>query len=348
MKNKLTYKDSGVDIDAGNQLVQQIKSFAKATKRKEVVSGIGGFSGMFSLANSNIKNPVLVAATDGVGTKLKIAIDSNTIDTIGQDLVAMCVNDLICCGAEPLFFLDYYATGKLDNTKAAVVIKSIATCLQDINCTLLGGETAEMPGMYQEHDFDLAGFAVGLVDREKIIDGSNISIGDKIIGLDSAGIHSNGFSLVRKIIAEHNLDINKVPDFAKLTYKDILLAPTTIYVNPILNLLKNYSIHGMAHITGGGLIENIPRVLPKRCAAQVAKSKIKTPDIFSFLQDIGHVPDDDMWRTFNMGVGFILIVKHEEEQAVLEQLQAMNMGAACIGEITSRKTSEQSAFEFTS
>jgi phosphoribosylformylglycinamidine cyclo-ligase len=335
--HKTTYKGAGVDIAAGDTLVDRIKSAAKGTKRMEVISDLGGFAGYFSLTSSKVKNPVLVAATDGVGTKLKIAIDMGRFDSIGQDLVAMSVNDLICCGAEPLFFLDYYATGKLAVEQAATVITGIARALKEINCALLGGETAEMPGMYRVGDFDLAGFAVGIVDRNKIIEGAGVRIGDAVIGIVSSGFHSNGYSLVRRVIEDRALDLNKVRPATKKSLGEELLAPTTIYVNPVMRLLRNFEIRSMAHITGGGLVENLPRVLPKKCKAVIDAHRIKTPPLFRYLQDEGRIPEDEMWRVFNMGIGFVLVVKDEEADSVLQQLKGMRFEAARIGVIAEKK-----------
>lgn len=333
---KTTYKAAGVDIEAGNKLVDQIKTLAQETKRMEVISGIGGFAGLFSLQSVNVKDPVLVATTDGVGTKLKLAIESRSFDHIGQDLVAMCVNDLICCGAEPLFFLDYYATGQLQVDQAAAVINSISSSLKEINCSLLGGETAEMPGMYQKNDFDLAGFAVGIVDKNALIDGSSVGIGNKVIGLSSSGLHSNGYSLARKIIENHKLDLNKAY-FSDTALGKALLTPTIIYAKPILNLLREFDIHAMAHITGGGLVENLPRVLPKQCKAVLDKNKINVPQIFTFLQETAAISDDEMWRVFNMGIGYVVVVSPDIEKAVLEQLAAMDVVACTIGTIEEKK-----------
>lgn len=333
MALKTTYKDAGVDIDTADDLVTRIKSFSKKTKRVEVISGIGGFAGLFSLANSQVKNPVLVASTDGVGTKLKIAIDLAKYDTIGQDLVAMCVNDLICCGAEPLFFLDYFATGRLNPDDAATIINSIAEALKDINCALLGGETAEMPGLYRDGDFDLAGFSVGLVDKDKIIDGSTVGLGNQIIGLASSGVHSNGYSLVRKIVEVAGLDLRQKHLFAPEGLGLALLAPTLIYVNPVLKLLKSYDVRSMAHITGGGLVENLPRVLPKTCKAIIKKSAVPTPEVFRYLQKHGGVPEDEMWRVFNMGIGYVIVVKPDDLDGALAQLRAMAVNAEHIGSI---------------
>lgn len=340
MPQPTTYKDSGVDIDAGDALVDRIKSFSKKTKRVEVISGIGGFAGLFSLTSSKVKNPVLVASTDGVGTKLKIAIDAHRYGAIGQDLVAMCVNDLVCCGAEPLFFLDYFATGRLDTEDAATIISSIAAALEGINCALLGGETAEMPGLYRDGDFDLAGFAVGLVDKNDIIDGSSVSLGDQVIGLASSGIHSNGYSLVRHVIARAGLDLAQKHAFAPQGLARALLEPTLIYVNPVLSLIKGGAVRAMAHITGGGIEGNLPRVLPKACKAVLEKNRIETPELFRFLQKAGNVPEDEMWRVFNMGIGYMLVVKPQSCDQVLQQLKGMNMKATLLGTIEKKKSKD--------
>lgn len=346
MSLKTTYKDSGVDIDAGNEFVKRIKTYTDETKRNEVISGIGGFAGLFSLNSNKYTNPVLVATTDGVGTKLKLAIECNMIENLGQDLVAMCVNDLICCGAEPLFFLDYFATGKLDIEQATSVIRSMTSSLKDINCTLLGGETAEMPGLYNKSDFDIAGFAVGVVDKSDMIHPSNVAIGNKVIAIASSGIHSNGYSLVRKIIADKNLNLNDVVSFSKNTLAQELLAPTTIYVKPALHLMKQFKISAMAHITGGGLVENLPRVLPKKCQVVVEKSKLEVPKIFKFLQEMGHVDEAEMWRVFNMGIGFVMVVKADDETSILDQLNGMKFKAVSIGTIKEKKSATDDGVAF--
>jgi len=329
--SKATYKSAGVDIDAGNALIDRIKGHAESTKRRGVMSSLGGFAGLFSLGALNKKDPVLVAATDGVGTKLKLALQTGLYQDLGQDLVAMCVNDLICCGAEPLFFLDYYATGKLNIDHADAVIKSIATSLKEINCALLGGETAEMPGMYQKDDFDLAGFSVGVVEKDKIIDGTHVGIGNKIIGISSNGFHSNGYSLVRKIIDDNKLDLNE--NINEQSLAEHLLKPTTLYVNPVLNLLKMFSLNAMAHITGGGLLENITRVIPSSCQAVIDSAAIKTPDFMLKICEAGNIDENERWRVFNMGIGFVVIVKESEEQGVCDHLASINVSAQTIGTI---------------
>lgn len=337
------YKQSGVDIDAGEDLVDRIKSAAKSTRRVEALSDLGGFAGFFSLANTKLKSPVLVATTDGVGTKLKLALETGLIDGLGQDLVAMCVNDLLCTGAEPLFFLDYFATGALNVDQAARVIEGIAASLKDINCTLLGGETAEMPGLYAKGDFDLAGFAVGIVDRDSIIDGSPVGIGNRVIGLRSSGFHSNGYSLVRHIIAKKKINLEASGVSRKTTLAEELLAPTKIYVNPVQHIIKNFAVHSLAHITGGGLTDNLPRVLPKKCKAVLQKSLIKTPLIFRYFQDQGGIDEAEMWRVFNMGIGMTMIVHEKDKTAVLEQLNAMGCEAISIGVIEERLNPDEDA-----
>lgn len=346
MSSKTTYKDSGVDIDAGNEFVKRIKTYTDETKRNEVVSGIGGFAGLFSLNSNKYTNPVLVATTDGVGTKLKLAIECSMTENLGQDLVAMCVNDLICCGAEPLFFLDYFATGKLDIEQATSIIRSMTSCLKDINCTLLGGETAEMPGLYNKSDFDIAGFSVGVVDKSDMIQPSNVAIGNKVIAIASSGIHSNGYSLVRKIVADKNLNLNDVVSYSKNTLAQELLAPTVIYVKPVMQLIKQYKISAMAHITGGGLVENLPRVLPKKCQAVIEKNKIEVPKIFKFLQEMGHVDEPEMWRVFNMGIGFVMVVKADDEASIVDQLNGMKFKAVSIGTIKEKKSATDDGVTF--
>jgi phosphoribosylformylglycinamidine cyclo-ligase len=342
-----SYKQSGVDIDAGNALVDNIKQLTKNTKTKDVISGIGGFAGLFSLNHSQVKDPVLVACTDGIGTKVKLATDINQVSGLGQDLVAMCVNDLICCGAKPLFFLDYFATGKLDVELTTEVIASVANTLKDIQCALLGGETAEMPGMYQSGDFDMAGFSVGIVDRDQIIDGSHISLGNKIIGIESSGFHSNGYSLLRHVIKEKKIDLSQKPSFADESLGDLLIKPTTIYVNPILSIIRNFSIHAMSHITGGGIVENLPRVLPKQCQAKIAKDSIPVPELYRYIQEAGNIEEDEMWRVFNMGIGFALIVSPDDADAITQQLSNMDYKAHVIGEVAGKSNDDDQSIVFT-
>ncbi len=330
----ITYKDAGVDIDAGNHFVNLIKPLVKATSRPEVLSDIGGFGGLFSLNSEKYKRPTLVAATDGVGTKLKLAFMLDKHDTVGIDLVAMCVNDIIVQGAEPLFFLDYLATAKLSPEQAVEVVKGIAEGCKQANCALLGGETAEMPGMYSGGEYDLAGFSVGVVDNEKIIDGSTISNGDQIIGIASSGLHSNGFSLARKILLETlQLDLSSQPEELDKPLGIELLTPTKIYVKSILNLIRNFDIKGIAHITGGGLLENLPRVLPQHCKAIVKRDSWDKPAIFELLRQGGNIPDEEMYRTFNYGIGMVLVVAANEADDIIGRLAGLGEQAYLIGEI---------------
>lgn len=341
MSNSLTYADSGVDIDKANRLVDRIKDIARSTPRSGVMGEIGGFGGLFSLNLSNISNPVLVSSTDGVGTKLKIAFMMDKHDTIGIDLVAMCVNDIIVQGAKPLFFLDYLAMGKLNNDVAEKIIVGIATGCKEAGCALIGGETAEMPGMYQDGEYDLSGFSVGIVDNHKIIDGSYIRNGHKLIGLASSGVHSNGFSLVRKIFFDKcKYTVNTKFDDLGTTLGEELLKPTTIYVPTILSLIRDLPVHGLVHITGGGIDENIIRVIPEACKAIVHKKSWDVPPVFKMLQREGSVPDSEMQRTFNNGIGMVLVVPEKSAQEIMDRLGAMDVDAYFIGEIESRKNNE--------
>lgn len=327
----LTYKDAGVDIDAGAELVDKIKTVATRTKRPEVMSGLGGFGALCELP-TNYKEPVLVTGTDGVGTKLKLAMDIDKHDTIGIDLVAMCVNDLIVTGAEPLVFLDYYATGKLDVNIAAEVVTGIGAGCEQAGCSLVGGETAEMPGMYDSGDYDLAGFCVGVVEKSKIIDGSSVRVGDALIGLPSSGVHSNGFSLVRKILETRDIDpLNTKIDGESLA--DLLIEPTKIYVKPLLQLLKTIDVHAISHITGGGLIENLPRVLSGSVKAVVNQKSWQPSALFRWLQKEGNISDKEMLRTFNCGIGMVLVVPEAEASATIDLFHAMGEEAILIGEI---------------
>jgi phosphoribosylformylglycinamidine cyclo-ligase len=332
--DSVTYKDAGVDIDSGNRFVKLIKPQVKATYRPEVIADIGGFGGLFSLNTSKYKNPVLVSGTDGVGTKLRVAFQADRHDTIGIDLVAMCVNDIVVQGAEPLFFLDYFATAKLDPEKGAQVVKGIADGCSMAGCALIGGETAEMPGFYSPGEYDLAGFAVGVVDRDNIIDGSTITVGNKLVGIASSGLHSNGYSLARKVLFEMmGLGVNEeLPGLGK-TVADELLTPTRIYAKTILNLLRDFKINGMAHITGGGLLENIPRILPNGCAAVVEKNSWTMQDIFTIIRMAGKIEEMEMYRTFNCGIGMVLAVPDNEAEEVLLRLAGLNEKAYVIGEI---------------
>jgi phosphoribosylformylglycinamidine cyclo-ligase len=331
-----TYKQAGVNIDTGNAFVDRIKPLIKKTHRTEVLSSLGGYAGLFSINKLKYNDPVLVSTTDGVGTKLKLALQQKNYRGIGQDLVAMCVNDLLCVGAEPLFFLDYFATGKLQLEIATSVLEGIAESLKDIHCALMGGETAEMPGLYHQDDFDLAGFAVGVVNRNEIIDGSSIAIGNSVIGLASAGVHSNGFSLVRKIIEDQKLDLNRVYPPLDRPLGEVLLEPTRIYVNNILTLKKQYPLLGIAHITGGGLIENPPRIFPKQCRAVIRKNSWERHPIFALLQKWGSVKEEEMLRVFNCGIGLILVVQETQAGEIVSRLNSVGEKAWIIGEIVER------------
>lgn len=338
----VTYKDSGVDIAAGNSFVNLIKPLVKATSRPEVLADIGGFGGLFSLNASKYKNPVLVSGTDGVGTKLKVAFLTDRHDTIGIDLVAMCVNDIIVQGAEPLFFLDYLATGKLLPEKGAQIVKGIAEGCKQAGCALIGGETAEMPGFYADGEYDVAGFTVGVVDRDNIIDGSCISVGNQLIGIASSGLHSNGYSLARTLIFDRlGLSINDIFPGSEESVGDILLKPTRIYVRSILNLLKDFSIKGIAHITGGGLLENIPRILPKGCQAHIYTDKWKRPNLFDILQNAGNVEQNEMYRTFNMGIGMVLAVAENQAEEIIDRLKGLGEEAWVIGNIATCGTGDE-------
>ena len=333
-EERITYKDSGVDIDAGNTFVKMIKPLVKATSRPEVMADIGGFGGLFSLNAAKYKNPVLVSGTDGVGTKLKLAFMADRHDTVGIDLVAMCVNDIIVQGAEPLFFLDYLATGKLDPAKAADIVKGISAGCVQAGCALIGGETAEMPGFYADGEYDIAGFTVGVVDRDNLIDGSSITVGNTLIGLASSGLHSNGYSLARKVIFEKmGLRIDSVLPGTGLSVADELLRPTRIYVKSILNLLRDFTINGIAHITGGGLLENIPRVLPQGCKAVIRKESWPVPPIFDILKDAGNIEENEMFRTLNCGIGMVLVVPEEQTDDILIRLSGLQESAFILGDI---------------
>ena len=336
-QTSLSYKDAGVDIDAGEALVSRIKSVAKATSRPEVMGGLGGFGALCRIP-AGYKSPLLVSGTDGVGTKLKLALQLNRHETIGQDLVAMCVNDLLVCGAEPLFFLDYYATGKLDVDTAATVISGIGDGCQLANCALIGGETAEMPGMYQDEDYDLAGFCVGVVEESEVITGDNVQQGDVLIALASSGAHSNGYSLIRKVIEVTGTDVAS-EKLGECSLADALMAPTRIYVksvNALQKSLGNANIHAMAHITGGGLTENLPRVLPENLAAQIDTSSWTLPEVFQWLQKGGNIETLEMYRTFNCGVGFILVIPVDKAEQAISELSASGETVWKIGEIIER------------
>lgn len=333
-EKSLSYRDAGVNIDAGNEFVEKIKSSVASTNRPGVMGSLGGFGGLFELPEG-YKQPVLVSGTDGVGTKLKLAIDLNKHDTIGIDLVAMCVNDILVLGAEPLYFLDYYATGELNAEIAADVVEGIAEGCRQSNAALIGGETAEMPGMYGKGDYDLAGFCVGVVEKQKIIDGSKVKAGDVMIAIASSGPHSNGYSLVRKIIEVSDADINASFGNNGQTLGNALLAPTKIYVRAIHQLLESFDIHAMAHITGGGLLENIPRVLPESAQAVVDTSSWQLPDVFQWLQENGNVEINEMYRTFNCGVGMVLITSADDAEGIIAMLEQNNETSWQLGVIES-------------
>ena len=333
MSQGLTYAQTGVDIDAGNKLVEMIKPASKSTQRPGSMSGLGGFGAMFDPKAAGYQDPILVGATDGVGTKLRLAIDTGDVSTVGIDLVAMCVNDLICQGAEPLFFLDYFATGKLDVSQAAQVIEGIADGCRMSGCALIGGETAEMPGMYAKDDFDLAGFAVGAMERGTHLP-SGVLLGDVLIGLPASGVHSNGFSLVRRIVARKSLSWDSPAPFGGITLGSALLTPTTIYVSACLAALKMGGVHAMAHITGGGLTENLPRVLPDVLGAAVDLSTIPNLPIMAWLSEAGSISQDEMLKTFNCGIGMILAVEPTQASAIESELLAYAMAPVRIGEVT--------------
>ena len=320
----LTYKNSGVDKEEGYKSVDMIKQMAVNTYSKKVLNELGSFGAMYKLGR--YKNPVLVSGTDGVGTKLKLAFHLKKYDTIGIDCVAMCVNDILCHGAEPMFFLDYLACGKLDAGVSSEIVKGVAEGCLSSGMSLVGGETAEMPGFYNEGEYDIAGFAVGVVEKKKVINGEKIKEGDIIIGLESSGVHSNGFSLVRKLVTDLDEEYNgqKISEY--------LLTPTKIYVKPVSKIIKKFKVKGMAHITGGGLIENVPRVIPDGLSAVIYKDKIKVPEIFTYLQSKG-VPEEEMWGTFNMGIGFIIVVKEKDKNKVMKKLSKYGENAYEIGRI---------------
>jgi len=326
----LSYKDAGVDIDAGDALVERIKSVAKRTRRPEVMAGLGGFAALCEIPEG-YRQPVLVSGTDGVGTKLRLAMNLQKHDTIGIDLVAMCVNDLVVTGAEPLFFLDYYATGKLNVDVAAAVVSGIGDGCELCSCSLVGGETAEMPGMYEGEDYDLAGFCVGVVEKSEIIDGTKVKEGDTLLALTSSGPHSNGYSLIRKIIEVAQADLNQ--DCGGKPLADALMEPTRIYVKSVLKLIKESSVNAMAHITGGGLTENIPRVLPDGCKAVIDTKSWAFPPVFQWLQKGGNVDIREMYRTFNCGVGMVIAVPASEKDNALNILRAAGENAFVIGHI---------------
>ncbi len=330
-KDSLTYRDAGVDIDAGNQLVEKIKPLAKSTHREGVMGSIGGFGGLFGLPIEKYKEPILVSGTDGVGTKLKLAIDMGKHDTIGIDLVAMCVNDIIVTGAEPLFFLDYFATSKLDIDAATEVISGIAEGCRQAGAALNGGETAEMPGLYASGDYDLAGFAVGVVEKSKIIDPEQVSKGDVVLGLESTGPHSNGYSLIRKVIEVSGANLSDA--FDEGTLGEALLAPTKIYVKPILEILKSAEVHAIAHITGGGITENLPRAIPDGLGVSVDLNAWRRPKVFDWLASEGNINKGEMLLTFNCGIGMALVVPEDSVASIRETLNTFDINSFIIGEV---------------
>ncbi len=337
------YSEAGVSIDRANKLIDLIRPYINRTFKPGVISDIGGYSGLFSLRNlDDVEEPVLVASSDGVGTKLKIAFMMDKHDTVGIDLVAMCVNDILVQGARPLFMLDYLAMGKLDTDKAAQIIKGICKGCELANCSLIGGETAEMPSMYKNGEYDLAGFVVGIVDNKKIIDGSDISVGNQLIGIRSSGLHSNGYSLVRKIFFEElKMDVEDyVAEFGR-TLGEELLEPTKIYVKVIETLKKDFHIHGIVHITGGGFLENIPRILPKRCKAVIKRAAWEPHPVFKLLQRVGKISETEMMRVFNNGIGMILVVNKDEVEEIIERIKAMEEIAYHIGWIETREEGEK-------
>jgi phosphoribosylformylglycinamidine cyclo-ligase len=337
------YAEAGVDIDKANDFINQIKPIVSSTFRRGVLTDIGGFGGLFALGGDRYNDPVLVSSTDGVGTKLKIASMCNKHDTIGIDLVAMCVNDIVVCGAQPLFFLDYFSVGKLDTKVALDVVRGIAKGCEISKCSLIGGETAEMPGLYEAGDYDMAGFVVGIAERDKLIDGSEIKVGDKIIGLSSSGIHSNGFSLVRKICFEElGLKVEDYVDELGCTLGEELIRPTRIYTEPLLNLFKNYKVRGLVHITGGGFDDNIPRVLPKGCKAIIKDGSWPIQPIFKFLQEKGNVTVEEMRRTFNYGIGMAIVIDERVVDDAVQQLTALGESPHIIGEVAAREDDEDS------
>jgi phosphoribosylformylglycinamidine cyclo-ligase len=329
----VTYRDAGVDIDAGDELVERIKPLARSTRIPEVIDGVGGFAGLCALPG-DIADPLLVSGTDGVGTKLKVAFATGKHDTIGIDLVAMCVNDVLTTGARPLFFLDYFACGKLDVAAATDVIKGIALGCEQAGCALIGGETAEMPGMYPAGEYDLAGFAVGVVEKDQVITGQTIQPGDAVLGLASSGPHSNGYSLVRKILERGGADMNA--DFHGKPLWQHVMAPTRIYVKPMLKLMQSVTVKGMAHITGGGLLENIPRVLPENTTAVLKKAAWPRPPVFDWLQQQGNVAENEMHRVFNCGIGMVVIVAAGDADAAMKLLQAEGETVFRVGEVVAR------------
>lgn len=342
MLKKTTYKNAGVDIDNANLFIERLKPLVKTTFRKEVMSNIGGFGGLFHLDVTRVKDPVLVAATDGVGTKLKIAQLMNKYDTIGVDLVAMSVNDVVVQGAEPLFFLDYLATGRINVETSIQILEGIVKGCQDAGCALIGGETAEMPGVYKDSEYDLAGFCVGIVEADKLIDGSEIRVGDRIIGLASHGLHSNGFSLARKVLLEGaGLRLEDRLEGLGHSLGEELLRPTRIYVKSLLNLIKNFTARGMVHITGGGFVDNMPRIIPGPCRAIITRGSWDVPQIFTIIREKGNIDEQEMFRVFNMGIGMMIVVPERELTEILERLENLGERAYPIGVIEKRDAGQQ-------
>jgi phosphoribosylformylglycinamidine cyclo-ligase len=343
---RFSYKDAGVDIEKGDAFVRAIKPMVESTFRPEVLTKIGGFAGCVSLNPERYKKPILVSSTDGVGTKLKVAFLMNRHDTVGIDLVAMCVNDIVVSGAKPLFFLDYIATSKLDTERATKVISGIVKGCIEAECSLIGGETAEMPGFYKGEEYDLAGFAVGIVENSQVIDGSGVTVGDKLIGIASSGLHSNGFSLVRKLLLDQlKMDLEKRVEEIGEVLGEELLRPTRIYVKTVLNLARDFNVVGIAHITGGGITGNLPRVIPKGCKAIVQKGTWDIPPIFSFLKEKGKISEKEMMGIFNNGIGMVLVVRSRDAEEILVRLRSLGEKAFVIGEVE-KSEKEQETIEF--
>ncbi|MBW2147172.1 MAG: phosphoribosylformylglycinamidine cyclo-ligase [Deltaproteobacteria bacterium] len=335
-EKRLTYKKAGVDIDKGNALVKVIETMARSTNRPEVLGSFGSFGGLFGFNASKYQDPVLVGTTDGVGTKLIIAMSLNRHNTIGIDLVAMCVNDLISQGAEPLFFLDYLSVGKLDVERARVIIEGVVAGCREAGCSLIGGETAEMPGLYAPTEYDLAGFAVGVMGRKNIVDGSSIHPGDHVVGLASSGLHSNGYTLVRRILRAKRLSLQRHIASLGRTLGEELLEPTRIYVKPVLKMIQEFHVKGIAHITGGGFIHKISRILPEECMANILEGSWNVPPIFDYMQKKGGLSKKEMYRTFNNGIGMVLVVSPDQSEEMVARLGDFNLDAAIIGEIEAR------------
>jgi phosphoribosylformylglycinamidine cyclo-ligase len=336
-----TYKEAGVDIEAGNRFVDLIKPVVRKTFKSGVITNIGGFAGLFSLNVQDVRNPVLVTSTDGVGTKLKIAFMLDKHDTVGIDLVAMCVNDIMVQGATPLFMLDYISMGRLDTDRAVAIVKGIAAGCREADCSLIGGETAEMPSFYAEGEYDIAGFVVGLADNSELLDGSEIAVGHQLVGIASSGLHSNGYSLARRIFFDQlKISIHDYVEEFGRTLGEELLEPTRIYSREISNMRRDFHVHGISHITGGGLVDNVPRILPRQCKVVINTSSWTPPPVFLFLQKAGNIPQTEMMRTFNNGLGLVMVVSEEEASEVLLRLKAMGESAYHIGSVESRRDDE--------